>query len=343
MNLASVAGLFWVSYQVLARIFEVLSRQPAVSVDGLLPIHKPHGMISKDVSRWLTRRFGRLKLGHVGTLDPAASGVLPILLGRATRLQDYLLGLNKSYEFDMTLGFETDTLDLDGVKIKEGPWEHVTALAMEAAGQELVGAIEQVPPLFSAVKYRGKALYDYARGGGAEGVPLTALKRQVTVYSMEFLGLTEGVGTFRVSCSKGTYIRSLVKEIAEKIGSCATLTRLVRTEAAGIALDDAVTLEEIEASGDPFAEFVIPLGQMKVELQRWQSLNAVITSRLRSGQEVLLEDCEYMVGTNLDKMPFLDEVAGPILLLDATGDVFGIGTKNRNMTGQIVMQMKRGL
>jgi tRNA pseudouridine55 synthase len=110
-------------------------------VDGLLPIHKPQGMVSKDVSRWLVKRFGRLKLGHVGTLDPAASGVLPILIGRATRLQDYLLDLDKSYEFDMTLGFETDSLDLDGSKVREAAWEHVTSDALVAAARELLGDI----------------------------------------------------------------------------------------------------------------------------------------------------------------------------------------------------------
>ncbi len=319
------------------------SRWSAESVDGLLPIYKPHGMISKDVSRWLTRRFGRLKLGHVGTLDPAASGVLPILLGRATRLQDYLLDLDKSYEFDMTLGFETDSLDLDGARIKEGPWHHVTPEALVAAGFEFVGEIEQIPPLFSAVKFRGKALYDYARSGEGDEVPIEALKRRVRVHSLDFQRYASGVATFTVSCSKGTYIRTLMKDIAEKVGSCATLTRLVRTEAAGVSLQQAMTLESIEGHSGSLEELVIPISQVRVGIPRWRSGSPIIASRLRSGQDIVLDPNEYLNGVSQGENGVLDEIARPTLLLDDKGQAFGIGTRLKNMTGQTVMQMKRGL
>jgi tRNA pseudouridine55 synthase len=318
------------------------NRRSTESVDGLLPIHKPLGMVSKDVSRWLVRRFGRLKLGHVGTLDPGASGVLPILLGRATRLQDFMLDLSKSYEFDMKLGFETDSLDLDGVKVRECPWEHVTAPDLAAAGSNFLGEIEQIPPIYSAVKYRGKALYDYARGGSGESVPVESLKRRVTIHNLDFLGYQEGTGTFRVSCSKGTYIRTLVKDIAEKVGSCATLTRLVRTEAAGLKLEETVTLDEVESRQSQFADLIIPLNQVKVALPRWQSDSSTLASRLWAGQEVVLESCDYESGIRWGHGTGHKE-ADTLLLLDSMGNAFGIGAKKTNMAGQIVIQMKRGL
>lgn len=322
---------------------QLSSRGSTVTVDGLLPIYKPQGMISKDVSRWLVRRFGRLKLGHVGTLDPAASGVLPILIGRATRLQDYLLDLDKSYEFDMTLGFETDSLDLDGVRIKEASWSHVTPDALVSAAQGLVGEIDQIPPLYSAVKFRGKALYDYARSGGGDEVPVESLKRRVRVDSLDFRGFSDGTASFTVTCSKGTYIRTLVKDIAEKVGSCATLTRLVRTEAAGVALNETLTLEAIERHSGPLEELVVPLSRIKVSLPRWQSLSGSITSRLQSGQDVVLGIVDYLSGAIQGEATVLDEVARPTLLLDGTGQAFGIGTRVKNTAGQAVLQMKRGL
>src|SRR5690606_14945083 len=121
--------------------------------NGLLVVNKPEGMVSKDVSRWLEKRMGRMRLGHVGTLDPAASGVLPILLGRATRLQDYLLDLPKSYEFDIAFGTETDTLDREGTVVQTAAFDHVTEDLLRQAMAKFVGDIEQLPPLYSAVKY----------------------------------------------------------------------------------------------------------------------------------------------------------------------------------------------
>ena len=124
-------------------------------------------MVSKDISRWLVRRLGKLKLGHVGTLDPAASGVLPVLLGRATRLQDYLLDMPKTYEFDIRFGSETDTLDLDGQVIRETAWEHITEAQLRTAIGAFIGDIVQTPPIYSAIKYKGKPLYAFAKDAKA--------------------------------------------------------------------------------------------------------------------------------------------------------------------------------
>jgi tRNA pseudouridine55 synthase len=320
--------------------------ESAAEINGLLPVDKPAGLVSKDVSRWLVKRLGKLRLGHVGTLDPAASGVLPILLGRATRLQDYLLELPKTYEFDVTFGKETDTLDRDGQVVKEGPWEHVSAAQLTTAIQAFVGDLEQTPPLYSAVKYKGKPLYDYARGGDAgRDVPLAALKRKVRVARFELLGFKPGVGTFRVTCSKGTYVRALVKDVAEKVGSCGTLTRLVRTNAAGVDLSSSVSLEGIESRLGEFRSLVVPVEAIDLGLPRWRSPREGLAARLKGGQQVSVELHEYLAGlgaTEAAPQP-PGGWARPLLLLTEQGVAFGMGSVRRHESGRIVIVMKRGL
>lgn len=314
------------------------------NVDGLLPVNKPEGMVSKDVSRWLVKRFGRLKLGHVGTLDPSASGVLPILLGRATRLQDHLLDMSKSYEFDITLGSETDTLDRDGAVIKTGPWEHVREADLQAAILGFIGDLDQTPPMYSAVKYKGKPLYDYARGGGGEDVPLEKLKRKVSVSRFELLEFKGAVARFRVHCSKGTYVRVLVKDVADKVGSCGTLTRLVRTSAAGLDLMATVDLATIEGAQDDAASLVVPIERIDLGIQRWSSPREALTGKLMSGQQVNVELGDYFAGIEGDAEQTLPNAwSKPALLLSENQRAFGIGTIRQTETGRIAIQMKRGL
>ncbi len=315
-------------------------------INGLLPVNKPAGLVSKDVSRWLVKRVGKVKLGHVGTLDPAASGVLPILLGRATRLQDYLLDIPKTYEFDITFGQETDTLDRDGTVTKEGPWEHVSREGLTTATHDFIGDFDQVPPIYSAVKYRGKPLYDYARGpeGAAASVPLESLKRRVRVTGFDLLAYAAGVGSFRLTCSKGTYVRSLVKDVAEKVGSCGTLTRLVRTHASGIALSEALGLEEIEQRLEDFGSLVVPMDQVDIGMPKWRSPSAAITSRFRAGQQVVVDASDYVGGLAEGADQTLPAGwAKPVVLLDDQAQAFGIGNVRRQESGRIHILMKRGL
>jgi tRNA pseudouridine55 synthase len=310
---------------------------------GLLAVNKPAGMISKDVSRWLQKRCGRLKIGHVGTLDPGASGVLPILLGKATRLQDYLLDMPKSYEFDMRLGSETDTLDMDGQVVREAPWEHVTAEALTAAIQTMHGDIEQTPPIYSAVKYKGKPLYDYARGDRGAEVPLETMKRRVHIASFEMLGFHEDFGTFRVHCSRGTYVRTLVKDLADKVGSCGTLTRLVRTHAAGVELGVAHDLDTIEARLDDFASLMIPLDRIELGVPRWRAAERAVTARLQGGQQVAVSPAEYVEGLQPPQGPLPGAWARPLLLVGDDGEAFGIGSVRGHESGRMIISMKRGL
>ena len=314
-------------------------------LNGLLAVDKPAGVVSKDVSRWLVKRLGKLRLGHVGTLDPGASGVLPILLGRATRLQDYLLELPKSYDFDVTFGKETDTLDLDGQVVREAPSEHVTRAGLEEAIKRFIGDIEQTPPIYSAVKYKGKPLYDYARGGAEpDAVPLESLKRRVRVTRFELLDFRPGFGSFRVTCSKGTYVRSLAKDVAETVGSCGTLSRLVRTSAAGVDLSRSHGLERIEGQLDDVASLVVPVEEIDLGLAKWRSPGALVTARLRGGQQAVVDPSEYLEGVGPGGDGSLPGGwARPLLLLTEQGEAFGIGSVRRHESGRIVIVMKRGL
>lgn len=316
------------------------------NIDGLLPVHKPEGMVSKDVSRWLVKRAGKLRLGHVGTLDPSAGGVLPLLLGRATKLQDWLLELPKTYEFEVTFGSETDTLDRDGKVVRERPWEHVTEASLRNAATSFLGEIEQVPPAYSAVKFKGKPLYEYARKERLDDLPpLEQLKRRVRIDHFELLGYEGQVGRFRVNCSKGTYVRSLVKDVAEKVDSCGTLTRLVRTEAAGVKLAQAYGLEAIEERIQDLSTMVVPLAEIDLGLMRWQAQRRSDSQKLRNGQTLLLDAAEFLAG--LSAREGVDMSLGawdkPLLLVGDTGVGLGVGAVRRQETGRVVISMKRGL
>ncbi len=311
-------------------------------IDGLLAVNKPAGMVSKDVSRWLTRRIGKVKLGHVGTLDPAAAGVLPILLGRATRLQDFLLEMPKSYEFDVAFGIETDTLDQDGQVVSEREWDHISAPSLELAIKSFIGEIEQVPPIYSAVKYQGKPLYDYARGRGggeASAVPLEGLKRRVNVSSFEMLRFKPGSGTFRITCSKGTYVRSLVRDLAYAVDSCATLTRLVRTQAAGILIENSLSPESIDADLARFPDLVVPISKIKMNLSAWRCPTVKVEGKLRNGQRVILDRDQFEMSLDANE----DGARDTVLLMDDSGVAFGVGSIRCHESGSVELVMKRGL
>ena len=315
----------------------------------MLAVNKPAGVISKDVSRWLTKRIGKVKLGHVGTLDPAAGGVLPLLLGRATKLQDFLLEMPKTYEFDITFGTETDTLDQDGRIVRELPWDHLTESDLQSAIQSFVGNIEQTPPLYSAVKYKGRPLYKYVRGNDADAcdVPLADLKRQVSVSQFEMLNFSGAFGSFRITCSKGTYVRSLVRDVAERLGTCGTLTRLVRTKAAGIDLVDAVNFDDIEQKidQDAFESLVVPMKQIKFNLPTLRCENFSVVSRIKNGQCINLSFAAYEADLSREDGHTIipSGLAMPLILVDPDGATFGVGSVRSQESGRVVIALKRGL
>lgn len=311
----------------------------------MLAAYKPRGMISKDLSRWIERQIGKQKLGHVGTLDPMAEGVLCLLFGSATRLQDQLLDLPKTYVFDMKLGLDTDTLDLDGKVLSEADATDVTRDTLESLLPRFKGRIKQVPPVFSAVKYQGRPLYDYARKNEENAVPVESLAREVNVERLEIINFKPGLVTLEARCSKGTYVRSLVRDIACAAGTTACLTRLVRTEASGVVAGDCATLEQIEAAikAGPaqFETMLLPPEKLALGLPVWQSVEHDCCTRLRSGQQVSVSTSQWLENLRIP-LPATAS-AMTLMLIDPQGVAFGLGEAKMTEGGRIQITMKRGL
>lgn len=210
------------------------------SAEGLLLIDKPVGVTSHDVVDAVRRTLGVRKVGHAGTLDPLATGLLILGMGRATRLLRFLSGLDKEYEGAARLGEETDTLDAAGEVVREAPFAHVMRADLERAMGGMVGETMQAPPAYSAVKVSGRALHRAARAGEH----VRAEPRAVRVDAFDLLRLDGRDFEFRVRCSSGTYVRVLVADVGRGVGSAAFLTRLVRTRVGPFTLDDARPLAD---------------------------------------------------------------------------------------------------
>ncbi len=221
--------------------------QAMPQIEGVLGIWKPAGWTSHDVVARARRLLGVRRIGHTGTLDPAVTGVLPICIGRATRFVEYLQEMPKTYEATMRFGLATDTEDLSGMATAQTDASHLTEECMREAALSFVGEIWQVPPMVSAVKVNGKRLYELAR----QGVTVERQPRRATVHDMKVLAVTAGCPQpeirFSVRCSKGTYIRTLCSDIGRSLDVPAVMVSLIRTESAGLAREDCVTLEGIPA------------------------------------------------------------------------------------------------
>ena len=217
--------------------------------NGVLIIDKPQGWTSMDVCAKLRGIFREKRVGHAGTLDPMATGVLPVFLGRATRAVEFASEGAKDYHAVLRLGIVTDTQDVTGTVLEEKP-VMVSAADIEAVLPQFRGDIEQIPPMYSAIKIDGQKLYDLAR----KGREVERKPRPVTIHALE-LGeqLSNTDFRLRVECSKGTYIRTLCHDIGQALGCGATMAELRRTCAAGYTLDQAVTLEQIQSAEDPAA------------------------------------------------------------------------------------------
>jgi tRNA pseudouridine55 synthase len=218
-------------------------------MEGILPLYKPAGLTSHDCVFKLRKILKTKKVGHTGTLDPDVTGVLPICIGRATKIAEYITDAGKSYEGEVTIGFSTTTEDASGDVVEtKNVQERITREKVNEVLNSFLGEIEQTPPMYSAVKVNGKRLYEYAR----KGIEVERPTRKVSIYSIELLDGTDVFDgatisfRFRVSCSKGTYIRTLAVMIGEKLGYPAHMSRLSRIQSATFKLEDCFTLEEVE-------------------------------------------------------------------------------------------------
>ena len=230
---------------------------------GLLLINKPAGITSYGAVAKIKHLSGEKRIGHTGTLDPMATGVLPVFLGRATVLSSYLLMSDKGYTAKAKLGITTDTLDITG-KTEEVKDVCVGDEELTRVLSSFVGESLQKPPMFSALKKDGQRLYDLARKGEKIDIPA----RSITVHSINLLSPLDKDNefSFETTVSKGTYIRSLVRDIGEKLGTGATLTELVRTKTAGFKIEDCVNLNEL--TNENIKKYILPADTAVKHLKR---------------------------------------------------------------------------
>lgn len=210
-------------------------------MDGIIIVNKPKGITSFDVIRKLKKILRTKKIGHTGTLDPLASGVMLVCVGKSTKLAQDLEAKDKVYIADFDIGYATDTYDTEGKKIAENHIEVSKENLIEAT-KKFLGSIKQVPPMYSAIKMDGKKLYDLAR----KGIEVERSERDVKIEYINILNFGENKAQIQTKVSKGCYIRSLIYDIGKDLGTYATMTELLRTAVGDYSLEQAYTLEEIE-------------------------------------------------------------------------------------------------
>ncbi len=210
-------------------------------MDGIIVVNKPKGMTSRDVVNIICKEFKTKKVGHTGTLDPIAEGVLVLCIGKATKLVEYLTSNDKEYIATVKLGMLTDTLDTDGNILKKSN-DRIKKDNLIKVLNTFIGTYNQEVPIYSAVKINGKKLYEYARNGEYIELP----KRMVEIKSIELLEFSNDSYRFKVSVSKGTYIRSLIKDINDKLGVIGVMSNLIRTSQGKFLLENSYTLEDIK-------------------------------------------------------------------------------------------------
>jgi tRNA pseudouridine55 synthase len=213
-------------------------------VDGIFNVDKPAGLTSFGVVAAVRRLSGEKRVGHAGTLDPDATGVLPVCLGKGTRVVEYLSEAGKSYRATIRLGVTTDTYDASGTVTTTSDISGITREQVETALDSFRGRIQQTPPMFSALKSAGRPLYALAR----EGKTIERPSRAVTIHRLELTGWAPPELTLDIDCSKGTYVRSLAHDLGQALGCGAHLAGLVRTRVGPFSIDDSVTVETIESA-----------------------------------------------------------------------------------------------
>ena len=255
--------------------------------EGGLVINKPTGITSHDTLDKLRKLLPNVSIGHTGTLDPQAGGVLFALLGKATKVSSFIEGWDKEYSGKIKLGVRTNTYDLEG-KILEAVEEiQVTESEIKESVGSLVGEISQTPPLYSAIKYKGKKLYEYARAG----VEIKPEKRKVTIKHLEIVNINLPYLELKISCSKGTYIRSIANDLGEKLGCGAVLAALVRSKVGPHNLEQALTLEKVAeiCNENKISDYIIPISVILKDLPRIV-VEKSCEERIKNGMELKREN-----------------------------------------------------
>ena len=255
-------------------------------MNGVVVVDKPGGMTSFDVVARVRRALGERRVGHTGTLDPMATGVLPICVGEATKLVPFLVSGDKEYEAELRLGVTTDSGDATGTVTSETNAAHVSRSDVERALPGFVGTIQQTPPMHSALKVGGKRLYEFARAG----VEIERAARPVVVHAIELIAFASPLARIVVRCGKGTYIRSLATDLGAVLGVGAHLTALRRTRVGPFGLADAVRLDALAAEtpllglADALADHAtVPLDAAQVRDVRAGKLRTIAELRAPDG------------------------------------------------------------
>lgn len=274
---------------------------------GLLIIDKPAGWTSHDVVGRMRRLLGQRSVGHAGTLDPAATGVLPVAVGSALRSLEYLANASKGYRAEITFGLTTDTLDIEGHVTRTCDPPPLDLMGIEALLSTFIGPIEQVPPIYSAIKIDGTPLYERARRGETFEPP----KRRVAIDDLRLVTWVHPVLTVDIDCSKGFYVRSFARDLGERTGSCAYLSNLVRTRVASFSLCDAWTVSELAAA---------PLAG------EWEAIALAPDATALTLPAIILES-ERVLDWQYGKRWSIDAPAlnSPVRVYDSDGNWLGIG------------------
>ena len=285
---------YWVIYVIIV-----------IMITGIINLKKDAGMTSHDAVFRLRRLLREKKIGHGGTLDPDVVGVLPIAVGKATRVLEFMTDSGKVYEGEVTLGFSTTTEDSSGELVAKTPVsKELSEADVDEAIASLVGDITQIPPMYSAVKVNGKKLYEYARAGQTVERP----QRQVTIHSFTRTSPLEFDGEccrfrFRVACSKGTYVRTLAVDLGAKLGYSSHMSHLTRTASAGLYLEDALTLSQLADKVEQHdMSFLLPIEYGVLDLPRCE-LNQAQKEDVSFGRSIMLsENADLLAAFYKDKV-----------------------------------------
>lgn len=287
--------------------------------NGIIIINKERDYTSHDVVARVRRILGTRKVGHTGTLDPDATGVLPVCVGKGTKVSDMLTFSDKEYVAGVKLGVVTDTQDIWGTVQKEENAQNISREKLLEAIEKFKGEIMQIPPMYSAIKINGKKMCDLAR----QGIEVERKPRQITVYETELLGMDGTDFTIRVSCSKGTYIRTLCHDIGQYLGVGACMTSLVRTKSSIFTIDNAITLARLEelVENGKLSEAISPIDSVFSQYPRFDA-DEEISLRLKNGA-----------------LSTVNVACGDYRVYNPEGDFIAVGrverVKNRNKIGVV--------
>lgn len=248
-------------------------------MNGILIVNKPYGYTSRDIVNIVSKKIKTKKVGHTGTLDPIATGVLVLVIGKSLKIAELLTAEKKEYIARVVLGYETDTLDVTGTELKKNK-PNCTKEEVEATLKKFIGKSNQQVPMYSAVKVGGKKLYEYARSG----IQITPPIKEIEIYSLELLGellYQENTIEFTIKCevSKGTYIRSLIRDIGYKLGTYGTMKELNRTKQGIFTIDNSYTLEDIENNNYKLLSIKEALPNVKIT-----KVNDKLLTKIKNGQ-----------------------------------------------------------